>query len=79
MRLISHNRRRLRRFMTDAFGRLVCALAIKGFVLLNLVACAKEEPTEAQRKQCFDSYIREHQAEYPVDTLKKTAALKCYS
>jgi hypothetical protein len=48
-------------------------------VLLVLGACSQNEPTEAQRKQCFDRYIREHQAEYPVETLKKTAALKCYS
>ena len=47
--------------------------------LLLLGACAQDEPTDAQRKQCFDRYIREHQAEYPVETLKKTAALKCYS
>ena len=47
--------------------------------LLFFVGCAQDEPTEAERKQCFDSYIREHRAEYPVETLEKTAALKCYS
>ena len=46
---------------------------------LTLSSCAQDEPTDAERKRCFDQYIREHQAEYPVDTLKKTAALKCYS
>ena len=35
--------------------------------------------TDAERKRCFDRYILEHQEEYPVETLKKTAALKCYS
>jgi len=47
--------------------------------LLFVSGCAQDEPTEAERKQCFDRYIREHQAEYPVETLEKTAALKCYS
>ena len=49
------------------------------FLALTLSACAQDEPTDAERKRCFDRYIREHQAEYPVETLKKTAALKCYS
>ena len=56
-------------------GRRFAAIA----TLLLLGACAQDEPTEAQRKQCFDRYIRDHQAAYPVETLKKTAALKCYS
>ena len=41
--------------------------------------CSQDEPTDAERKRCFDRYILEHQEEYPVETLKKTAALKCYS
>ena len=49
------------------------------FLALTLSGCAQDEPTDAERKRCFDSYIREHQAEYPVETLNKTAALKCYS
>ena len=49
------------------------------FLVLMLSGCAQDEPTDAERKRCFDRYIREHQAEYPVETLKKTAALKCYS
>ena len=48
-------------------------------IALTLSGCAQDEPTESERKRCFDHYIREHQAEYPVETLKKTAALKCYS
>lgn len=48
-------------------------------IALTLSGCAQDEPTDAERKRCFDRYIREHQAEYPVETLKKTAALKCYS
>ena len=49
------------------------------FLSLTFGGCSQDEPTEAERKQCFDRYIREHQKEYPVETLKKTAALKCYS
>ena len=49
------------------------------FTALMLSGCAPDEPTDAERKRCFDGYIREHQAEYPVETLEKTAALKCYS
>ena len=48
-------------------------------LLLTLSGCAEDGPTDAERKRCFDQYIREHSAEYPVETLKKTAALKCYS
>ena len=46
---------------------------------LMLGGCSQDEPTDAERKLCFDRYIREHQEQYPVETLKKTAALKCYS
>ena len=49
------------------------------FLALTLSGCTQDEPTDAERKRCFDRYIREHQTEYPVETLKKTAALKCYS
>jgi hypothetical protein len=55
-----------------------CAVSIVG-VLMTLIGCAGDEPSDAERKRCFDQYIREHSAEYPVETLKKTAALKCYS
>ena len=48
-------------------------------VIYALVGCGEPKPTEAEQKQCFDTYIEEHRAEYPVETLKKTAALKCYS
>jgi hypothetical protein len=47
--------------------------------VMTLSGCAGDEPSDAERKRCFDQYIREHSAEYPVETLKKTAALKCYS
>ncbi|MBD92522.1 MAG: hypothetical protein CME56_06345 [Halieaceae bacterium] len=49
------------------------------FFALMLGGCSQDEPTDAERKRCFDRYILEHQEEYPVETLKKTAALKCYS
>ena len=65
--------------MTLSSERVRISVAMNATVILVLGACSQNEPTEAQRKQCFDRYIREHQAEYPVETLKKTAALKCYS
>jgi len=46
---------------------------------MALLGCAESGPSDAERKRCFDQYIREHSAEYPIETLKKTAALKCYS
>ena len=49
------------------------------FLALMFAGCSQDEPTDTERKQCFDRYILEHQEEYPVETLKKTAALKCYS
>ena len=44
-----------------------------------LVNCEDSKLSEVEQKQCFDTYIEEHRAQYPVETLKKTAALKCYS
>ena len=63
--------------MTAEFmrGGLVVGL----FLALMFGGCSQNEPTDAERKRCFDRYILEHQEEYPVETLKKTAALKCYS
>ncbi len=54
-------------------------LGVGLFLALMFGGCSQDEPTEAERKRCFDRYILEHQEEYPVETLKKTAALKCYS
>jgi hypothetical protein len=54
-------------------------LTLSGALLLAVSGCAESGPSDTERKQCFDQYIREHSAEYPVETLKKTAALKCYS
>jgi len=54
-------------------------LGVGLFLALVFGGCAQDEPTDADRKRCFDRYILEHQEEYPVETLKKTAALKCYS
>ena len=54
-------------------------LGVGLFLALMFGGCAQDEPTDADRKRCFDRYILEHQEEYPVETLKKTAALKCYS
>ena len=65
--------------MSLTAGKMRASIAMSATLLRVLGACSQNGPTEAQRKQCFDRYIREHQAEYPVETLKKTAALKCYS
>ncbi len=54
-------------------------LGVGLFLALMFGGCSQDEPTEAERKRCFDRYILEHQEEYSVETLKKTAALKCYS
>jgi len=54
-------------------------LGVVLFLALMFGGCSQDEPTDAERKRCFDRYILEHQEEYPVETLKKTAALKCYS
>ena len=54
-------------------------LGVGLFLALMFGGCSQDENTEAERKRCFDRYILEHQEEYPVETLKKTAALKCYS
>ncbi len=54
-------------------------LGVGLFLALMFGGCSQDEPTEAERKRCFDRYILEHQEEYPVETLRKTAALKCYS
>ena len=59
-------------FMRGGFG-------VGLFLALMFGGCSRNEPTDAERKRCFDRYILEHQEEYPVETLKKTAALKCYS
>ena len=54
-------------------------LGVGLFLALMCGGCSQDEPSDAERKRCFDRYILEHQEEYPVETLKKTAALKCYS
>ena len=54
-------------------------LGVGLFLALMFGGCSQDEPTDAERKRCFDRYILEHQEEYPVETLKKAAALKCYS
>lgn len=63
--------------MKDEVMRL--GLGVGLFLALMFGGCSQDEPTDAERKRCFDRYILEHQEEYPVETLKKTAALKCYS
>lgn len=65
--------------MTDQGEAIRGGSGLGLLLALTLTGCSQDGPTEVERKRCFDHYIREHQAEYPVETLKKTAALKCYS
>ncbi len=56
-------------------GRTILVLGLS----VVLISCEDSKLSEVEQKQCFDTYIEEHRAQYPVETLKKTAALKCYS
>ncbi|MDG2460314.1 MAG: hypothetical protein P8M73_05480 [Luminiphilus sp.] len=67
----------MRKFLVSSAVNLSAVVSVG--LLLVLSGCAEDGPTDAERSRCFDQYIREHSAEYPVETLKKTAALKCYS
>jgi hypothetical protein len=41
--------------------------------------CTADEAEVNKADLCFERYIEEFGGQYPLETLKKTAALKCYS
>tara|TARA_B100001939_G_C16877018_1_gene589092 strand:+ start:109 stop:255 length:147 start_codon:yes stop_codon:yes gene_type:complete len=41
--------------------------------------CVAEEADIDESDLCYEQYIEEFSDQYPLETLKKTAALKCYS
>lgn len=41
--------------------------------------CVADEADIDDSDLCFEQYIEEFSDQYPLETLKKTAALKCYS
>ena len=52
-----------------------CVFVSFGF---GVWACSQNAPTVADQQKCFDDYIAQHIESYPLATLEKTAALKCY-
>ena len=47
--------------------------------LILIAGCAADEAEVNEADLCFERYIEEFGDQYPPETLKKTAALKCYS
>ena len=47
--------------------------------LILIAGCAADEAEVNEADLCFERYIEEFSDQYPPETLKKTAALKCYS
>ena len=47
--------------------------------LILIAGCAADEAEVNEADLCFERYIEEFGDQYPLETLKKTAALKCYS
>lgn len=41
--------------------------------------CSADDPDIDESDLCYERYIEEFGDQYPLETLKKTAALKCYS
>jgi|MDTB01.3.fsa_nt_gb hypothetical protein len=41
--------------------------------------CAADDTDIDDSDLCYEQYIEEFGDQYPIETLKKTAALKCYS
>ena len=41
--------------------------------------CVADEADIDESDLCYEQYIEEFGDQYPLETLKKTAALKCYS
>ena len=57
------------------------------FYRLNVIAlmslliggCEADDADIDEPDVCYEQYIEEFSDQYPLETLKKTAALKCYS
>ncbi len=55
-----------------------------GLALLSLIVflssgCSEDQKNTEDADLCFEQYIEEYADQYPEATLKKTAALKCFS
>lgn len=46
---------------------------------LMVGGCVADEADIDDSDLCYEQYIEEFSDQYPLETLKKTAALKCYS
>ena len=46
---------------------------------LLIGGCATDDAEVNESDLCYERYIEEFSDQYPLETLKKTAALKCYS
>ena len=54
-------------------------LRIVTCMVLLIVGCAADDTDKEESDVCYEQYIEEFSDQYPLETLKKTAALKCYS
>ena len=57
------------------FYRLIM-IALMSFLIGG---CVADEAEIDESDLCYEQYIEEFSEQYPLETLKKTAALKCYS
>ena len=48
-------------------------------IVLLVGGCAADNADIDESDLCYEQYIEEFSDQYPLETLKKTAALKCYS
>jgi len=46
---------------------------------LLIGGCEADDADLGESDVCYEQYIEEFSDQYPLETLKKTAALKCYS
>ena len=54
-------------------------LNLIAFIVFVVGGCAADDADIDESDLCFEQYIEEFSDRYPLETLKKTAALKCYS
>jgi hypothetical protein len=52
---------------------------IIALMVLLVGGCVADEADIDESDVCYEQYIEEFSDQYPLETLKKTAALKCYS